>query len=97
MTEQTLKAADNVIGTTKEKWTMEERKAKTIERVKAAAKMGIKVSYIISRANLSKFRINCIVSDKPEAYDFTNTRERGLTDEEDSALNAVLDDIKKSL
>lgn len=70
-----------------------ERHAETVERLQRAADMGLKVSYIIKTAKLSKFRINCIISELP----YARTKTKGLTDEEAKAINDSLDFIKDSL
>lgn len=63
----------------------------TIERLRKAAGLGIKVSAIYGKAELSPFRIKSIISDA------TYKAGKSLTDEEADAINAVLDEIKADL
>ena len=70
-----------------------DRHAETVERLQRAADMGLKVSHFIKTAKLSKFRINCIISELP----YARTKTKGLTDEEAKAINDRLDFIKSSL
>lgn len=62
-----------------------------LQRLRNAASLGIKVSAVYGKANLSPFRIKSIISDA------SYSRGKSLTDEEADAINAVLDDIKGSL
>lgn len=63
----------------------------TIERLRKAAGLGIKVSAIYCKAELSPFRIKSIIADA------SYKAGKSLTDEEADAINAVLDEIKADL
>lgn len=63
----------------------------TVERLRKAAGLGIKISTIYKAANLSPFRIKCIVSDA----DYGSGKP--LTESEAEAINAALDGIKSEL
>ncbi len=63
----------------------------TIERLRKAAGLGIKVSAIYGKAELSPFRIKSIIADA------SYKAGKSLTDEEADAINAVLDEIKADL
>lgn len=63
----------------------------TIERLRKAAGLGIKVSAIYGKAELSPFRIKSIIADA------SYKAGKSLTDEEADAINAVLDEIKGEL
>ena len=63
----------------------------TIERLRKAAGLGIKVSAIYGKAELSPFRIKSIIADA------SYKAGKSLTDEEADAINAVLDGIKADL
>lgn len=63
----------------------------TIERLRKAASLGIKVSAIYGKAELSPFRIKSIIADA------SYKAGKSLTDEEADAINAVLDEIKADL
>lgn len=68
-----------------------DKAAATIERLRKAAVLGIKVSAIYGKAELSPFRIKSIISDA------SYKAGKKLTDEEADAINAVLDGIKADL
>lgn len=63
----------------------------TVERLRKAAGLGVKVSAIYGKAELSPFRIKSIISDA------SYKAGKKLTDEEADAINAVLDGIKADL
>lgn len=63
----------------------------TVERLRKAAALGVKVSAIYGKAALSPFRIKSIISDA------SYKAGKKLTDEEADAINAVLDGIKADL
>lgn len=69
----------------------EDKAAATIERLRKAAGLGIKVSAIYGKAELSPFRIKSIIADA------SYKAGKSLTDEEADAINAVLDGIKADL
>lgn len=71
--------------------TQEDKSKAAIERLRKAAELGIKVSAIYGKAELSPFRIKSIVSDA--AY----RAGKELTEEEADAINAELDRIKSQL
>ena len=62
-----------------------------LERLRNAAGLGIKVSAIYGKAELSPFRIKSIISDA------SYKAGKSLTDEEADAINSVLDEIKAGL
>jgi hypothetical protein len=68
-----------------------DKAAETIERLRKAAGLGIKVSAIYGKAELSPFRIKSIIADA------SYKAGKSLTDEEADAINAVLDGIKADL
>lgn len=68
-----------------------DKAAATIERLRKAAGLGIKVSAIYGKAELSPFRIKSIIADS------SYKAGKSLTDEEADAINAVLDGIKADL
>lgn len=68
-----------------------DKAAATIERLRKAAGLGIKVSAIYGKAELSPFRIKSIIADA------SYKAGKSLTDEEADAINAVLDGIKADL
>lgn len=72
---------------------------KVIERLKNAAGMGVKVSAVYKAAEVSPFRIKMFMAGTPY-YEAIKPRVDGganLTEKEVTSINAVLDDIKKSL
>lgn len=71
--------------------TQADKSKAAIERLRKAAELGIKVSAIYGKAELSPFRIKSIVSDA----DYRAGKE--LTEEEADAINAELDRIKSQL
>lgn len=68
-----------------------DKTAATIKRLRKAAGLGIKVSAIYGKAELSPFRIKSIIADA------SYKAGKSLTDEEADAINAVLDEIKADL
>lgn len=68
-----------------------DKTAATIERLRKAAGLGIKVSAIYGKAELSPFRIKSIIADA------SYKAGKSLTDAEADAINAVLDEIKADL
>lgn len=106
MAEKSLKAGKKVIDAvrmvidkTSAEWQQQEaNRARAVERIRAAADMGFKPSFLIRSENLSAFRINSIVSGKTYA---ATGRQYGkpvsITDAEAEAINTALDKIKHSL
>lgn len=66
-----------------------DKAAATIERLRKAAVLGIKVSAVYGKAQLSPFRIKTIL------LGYKNGKP--LTEDESNAINAVLDSIKEDL
>lgn len=68
-----------------------------LERLRNAAAMGIKVSAVYSKAQLSPFRIKSLVSGAQYFTGNSPKTSKPLTDAEADAINAVLDGIKAGL
>lgn len=68
----------------------------TIERLRKAALLGVKISTVYSAANVSEFRIRNLLATEMY-YAHRKPTKQGLTEEEADAINAVLDGIKSEL
>lgn len=69
----------------------------TLERLRNASAIGIKVSAVYNKANLSPFRIKSLVSGAKYFTGNSPKTSKPLTDAEADAINAVLDEIKAGL
>jgi len=87
--------------------TIENKADQTIERLRRATELGVKLSYIYREAKLSAFRVTTMLN--TGTYSITYTRKKSgevvdtkrkmkpLTDQEMTSINSVLDDIKNKL
>lgn len=76
--------------------TDKNKSQRTIERLRKAASLGVKISAVHSAANVSEFRIRNLLATEPH-YAHRKPTKQGLTEEEADAINAVLDGIKLEL
>jgi hypothetical protein len=69
----------------------EDKNDATIERLRRAVKLGIKVSHIYTGTDLSPWRMRCIAGNLKHEYN------RKLSDDEAKVINDFLDKVKQEL